>query len=46
MVAGNLRPGTQKSAMRMLSDFRTNLFKRTGEIISIQEARPASTAVA
>jgi hypothetical protein len=46
MVAGNFWSGTQKAATKMLSDFRTNLSKRVGEIILIPEVRPADTPAA
>jgi len=41
MVAGNFGAGKEKVATKMLSDFRTNLSKRIGEIIVTPEARPA-----
>jgi hypothetical protein len=46
MVAGNFWSGTEKAATKMLSDFRTNLSKRVGEIILLHEARPADTPAA
>jgi hypothetical protein len=45
MVAGNFGSGKQKAATKMLSDFRTNLSKRIGEIIVIHEALPAAAPV-
>jgi len=43
MVAGNFGSGTQKTATKMLSDFRTELSKRVGEVILLQEVHPAGT---
>jgi len=46
MVAGNFGSGKQKTATKLLSDFRTNLSKRIGEITVIQEALPPATPAA
>jgi hypothetical protein len=46
MVAGNFGAGKEKVATKMLSDFRTNLSKRIGEIIVTQGAHPAGTPAA
>jgi len=44
-VEGNLGSGTQKAARKVLSDFRTKLSERIGEISVIRETpRPAPTA--
>jgi hypothetical protein len=43
MVAGNFGSGTQKAATKLLSDFKTKLSKRVGQIIVIHETQPADT---
>ena len=45
MVAGNFGSGKEKAATKLLSDFRTDLSKRIGEIIVLQEAPTAAAPV-
>ena len=46
MVDGDLGTGTQEAAMKLLSDFRTRLSKRIGEVRVLPEAPSASPPAA